>query len=454
MKVVIINSPLFRGKQLDYDEDSLPPIGLGYIASHLDNNGIDVELIDAVDRRMPLPDLIDTVNRSKPEVVATNIFTTNHLLVKELIESITYKAHVIVGGMATKELYQNILEWDTENLVDVVIGDGELITLDLINGCVKDTPFLFHDKVRVFKADKSSSYYLHDISGVKLNRAFFRNEPVKHPFGFIEANIIASRGCIYNCGFCAAARSLNRDFPVRERTEESLIKELAEIAQGFPNVNSIRVLDDLFLTNSKTIRKASDVFSKFPFQWRAMAHVMTFHQADVDLMSRLKNSGCGELFIGIESGSPTVLRAIKKTSNVATIINNISKVLKSGINVKGYFIFGFPGETVEDMEMTFQLAQELVDIATKEGVQFRTSVFQFRPYHATEIYYDLVKAGRKIEVERVEANKRLSHMVGRTHFNFHSGNYSNVDLDIVHDYIYRTSNLNSTELFKGIKLID
>jgi len=84
-------------------------------------------------------------------------------------------------------------------------------------------------------------------SGLKLNRKLFLNEPIRHPFGFNEAHIVASRGCIYNCTFCAAARSLNIDTPIRERSEESLVEELIEINKNYPGVDSIRVLDDLFL---------------------------------------------------------------------------------------------------------------------------------------------------------------------------------------------------------------
>ena len=86
MKVIIINSPLFREKNVLYDEDSLPPIGLGHIATILHNEGIDVKLIDAVHQRISLADLLATLNALKPDFVASNIFTTNYELVKDLFE--------------------------------------------------------------------------------------------------------------------------------------------------------------------------------------------------------------------------------------------------------------------------------------------------------------------------------------------------------------------------------
>ncbi len=91
MEVIIVNSPLFRDRNDLYDEDSLPPIGLGYIATILQNNDVDVKLVDAVHQRIPLNDLIDTLNAVKPDFLATNIFTTNYDLVKDLVETINFQ---------------------------------------------------------------------------------------------------------------------------------------------------------------------------------------------------------------------------------------------------------------------------------------------------------------------------------------------------------------------------
>ncbi len=451
MKVSIINSPLFRHTNKLYDEDSLPPIGLGYIATILQQNNIDVNLIDAVANKIPLNELIENINTEKPDFIASNIFTTNYDLVKDLIESINYKAHIIIGGLSTKELYKKIIDWKTKNKIDIVTGDGEFITLAIVTDRLKDDPVIKVTNRRVFQVNSNSKYIVNDISNVPLNREFFVNEPVRHPLGFLEANIVASRGCIYNCTFCAAARSLNADYPVRERSEISIIKELTDIKEKYPLVNSIRVLDDLFLKTKNSIQKAINVFSHFDYSWRSMAHVMTFNAADDILMASLKQSGCFELFIGIESGSPKILSQIKKTKNLDTIINNISKAFKAGINIKGYFIYGFPDETIEDMEMTYILAKTLKNIALENNVNFRTSVFQYRPYHATQIYHELESAGTNLSVRQIEPNKDLSALVGRLQFNFHSGNYSNVEDSIVRDYIYRTINLNDGKVFSGLE---
>lgn len=451
MKVLLVNSPLFRGKNPLYDEDSLPPIGLGYIGTMLRQHSIEVELIDAVDQRISLDILIDQITKAAPDFIGINIFTTNYELVKDLIENLSFFTHIVVGGLSTKQLYNQIITWKTTNPIDVVTGDGELIMLDIVRKCVKDKPFVQNGNRRVFQIDKASNYLVSDISDITLDRSFFRNEPVSHPLGFTEANIVTSRGCVYNCTFCAAARSLNKDYPVRERSEASIMAELQEIQQAFPQVNSIRVLDDLFLKSEKSVQKAVNVFSPFPFQWRSMAHVQTFRNVDEHLMKQLKDSGCFEVFIGIESGSPKILAEINKTKEVRTIVENLSRVFRAGVNIKGYFIYGFPGETKKDMEMTYQLALELKQRSLDNRVNFRTSVFQYRPYHATQIYHDLEAQGKNLEVNNVAPNTNLSNFVGRLQFNFHSGNYSAVEYPVVEDYICRTINLNGNDIFSNLE---
>jgi anaerobic magnesium-protoporphyrin IX monomethyl ester cyclase len=223
MKIIILNSPLFRDKNDRYDEDALPPIGLGLIATSLQDKGFDVELIDAVALNIPLQNLIVMVLKKKPSFVCINVFTTNLQLVKEFIEGIYTRTHFIIGGLSTQSLFAEIFTWKSNNPIDIVHGDGERIVSDIVAGNINQTPANVSGHRRYFEVHGSSPYYVEDISEDKLNRSFFVNEPVIHPLGFIEANIITSRGCIYNCAFCAAARSLNQQFNIREKSESSII---------------------------------------------------------------------------------------------------------------------------------------------------------------------------------------------------------------------------------------
>jgi len=450
--IILINSPLFRDTNPLYDEDSLPPLGLGYIGTYLKSNGFKVTLIDAVAQRLPLVELAKLLNSEKPEFVGLNIFTTNYELVKELAETLNFKTKLIIGGLSTKDLYKDIFLWNTFNPIDIVTGDGEFITLDLIQDTVCEEPVAVIDNRRFFKVTSHSHYYVKNINDLELDRSYFVNEPVVHPLGFKEVNIVTSRGCIFNCKFCAAAYSLNQEFGIRERSIVSVQKELKQIEDDFPDVTSIRVLDDLFLKKAKHVHFAIQTFKPFGFKWRSMAHVMTFKNVDVLDLIELKHSGCEELFIGVESGSPTVLKSINKTNNTDLIIENLTKVLQAGIGIKAYFIYGFPDETLEDMELTYNLALQLSKIASVYGTHFRTSVFQYRPYHGTALYHEILNEGFDAsKVRAITPNEDLSQLVNRIQFNFHSGNYSKVGLDVLHSYICKTTELNSTKLIESLR---
>lgn len=323
--VLIINSPLFRDKVDGYDEDSLPPLGLGYIATDLLSNGITVELLDAVEANIPLDIILTIIRQKRPRYVALNVFTTNLHLVREIVESIDNGVQFIIGGLAAKNLYQTILLWNTYCSVDIVVGEGDFV----VSAIVLEKPLDIicqHDNKRVIAVSSTSPYFPYDISNIPLDRSFFVNEPLQHSLGFNEVSIITSRGCMYNCAFCSAARSLNREIPIRERNAQSVASEIRTLCELYKNVNSVRVLDDLFLRNAESVERAVCIFGNAPITWRAMAHVLSFYKLSDMQLLKLKRSGCMEVFIGIESGSPRILKMIHKTSDVDLIMRTIEKM--------------------------------------------------------------------------------------------------------------------------------
>jgi len=446
MTVLLVNSPLFYEAGIPDDGDYLPPIGLGLIATYLINHNVPVEMLDALFHNISVDNLKLKLEQKQPDFIGINIFTTNYEIVRNIVESIDFRTHILIGGLATKELYKEILKWKNDNRIDIIIGDGELITCDIVKNVVKEEPFIVHENRRVYKVSPSSMYFISDISDMGLIRSLFTNEPSINHFGEIEAHIVTSRGCINNCTFCAASRSMNKDFPVRERSESSIINEIAQLTREYPNIKSIRILDDLFLKSKFSIAKAISIFSQFDLVWRSMAHVSTFNHVSQNDIVALHRSGCKELFIGIESGSSRILGAMKKGNDRERIIRNLEMLFMAHIEVKGYFIYGFPGETESDMMKTFDLASELCDLALKYRTKFRTSVFQFRPYHGSEIFSIL---NQKFDLNRIHMlpDLFLTNLIGRGQFNFYSGNFSDSCLETIHDYICKTNDLNGSRTY-------
>ena len=170
-----------------------------------------------------------------------------------------------------------------------------------------------------------------------------------------------------------------------------------------------------------------------------MSHVMSL-KGNYDLLNDLYNSGCKELEIGIESGSDRIRNEINKVGSVEDVKEVIKKVLDSGINVKGYVMYGILGEREEDAYQTFNLVKELSDYSKTTYGKFRTSAFQFRPYHGTELYN---RINKKLKYSH---NNNLNDMDGRKQFNFTAGNFSYYSDDLIEDFVRRTNELNEEQL--------
>lgn len=436
-KFVLINSPLFW-ERTNEEEEYLSPLGLGYIATYLKKVGLEVLLLDSVKERLGVEDILKQVSEIKPELVGINVFTQNYELVQYIIEKMSIKCECFVGGQVVKSIYETILDWKTSNKVNIIIGEGELIIPAIVLENCKEKPIEHLDNKFVYKVDSNSQYFPEDISKIYLDRSFLKNEIINNHYGEKEAAIITSRGCAYDCAFCGGARGLNKDISIRMKDVESVKHEIAEICDLYPDLKSIRILDDLFLRNETSISQAADIFQEFSqLHWRGMVHVLSLIKC-LDKIQLLKNCNCKELFVGIESGSNTIRKRINKLGDISSVISVIRELLIHGIDVKGYFMYGFPDETQEDMEETYKLACELRNISEKCEGTFRPSVFQFRPYHGTRLYNEILEKG--IDIPNCHYNSSYT-LKGRSQFNFCSGNYSRVPDEILEEYIVKTQKI-------------
>lgn len=436
-KFVLINSPLFW-ERTNEEEEYLSPLGLGYIATYLKKVGLEVLLLDSVKERLGVEDILKQVSEIKPEFVGINVFTQNYELVQYIIEKMSIQCECFVGGQVVKSIYETILDWKTSNKVNIIIGEGELIIPAIVLENCKEKPIEHLDNKFVYKVDMNSQYFPEDISKIYLDRSFLKDEIINNHYGEKEAAIITSRGCAYDCAFCGGARGLNKDISIRMKDVESVKHEIAEICDLYPDLKSIRILDDLFLRNETSISQSADIFQEFSqLHWRGMVHVLSLIKC-LDKIQLLKNCNCKELFVGIESGSNTIRKRINKLGDISSVISVIRELLIHGIDVKGYFMYGFPDETQEDMEETYKLACELRNISEKCEGTFRPSVFQFRPYHGTRLYNEILEKG--IDIPNCHYNSSYT-LKGRSQFNFCSGNYSRVPDEILEEYIVKTQKI-------------
>lgn len=435
-EIVLFNSPIYR-YQHDDGENYLPPLGQGYIVTNLKKHGVSAALIDCVHEHLSVSEISELINQGTFRYVGFNIFSVNMMLVKDILAGIKRKVHIFLGGKAVEHLWRDILSWNIVHPITFIIGEGENILPALILQECQESPIFDNGTHKVYLVQKDSCYYPSDLDHVDLDRTLFKDREIINPYGRYEACIIASRGCIYDCAFCGGATSANPNVTARSRGYTSLVNEINSILHISPAVRSIRILDDLFLRNRKSIIEACALFTSFPdLHWRCMAHINTFIH-NLDLIADMKVSGCDEVFIGIESGSPEIRSRIRKLGTLQNIIDVVRELLITGIHVKGYFMCGFPGETETQMQETLSLACALRDIATSTTSNFRPVAFQFRPYHGTALFKQLFQDGADINYSMPE-----SLTSSKQQYNFSAGNFSNVSDEVLNWYINQIGQLN------------
>jgi radical SAM superfamily enzyme YgiQ (UPF0313 family) len=168
------------------------------------------------------------------------------------------------------------------------------------------------------------------------------------------ASLLTSRGCPHRCVFCVGRRMIGARG--RFRNPVAVVDEMEALARlGFTR---IRVEDDLFtFRKERAISICREIAHRgLSIRWRAYARVDT---VDPELLESMRQAGCERLLFGAESGSPEILRKIRKGITPEQTRRAVEMTRKAGIGVLASFVLGLPGETPETLRQTIEFADSL-----------------------------------------------------------------------------------------------
>lgn len=162
-----------------------------------------------------------------------------------------------------------------------------------------------------------------------------------------------ARSCAFKCSFCnyptrAGALSLTS----LERIEREL-DSMLELG----NVKNVVFIDDTFNVPFPRFKDICRMMirKKYPFNWFSYFRCSNSDEEAVELMAE---SGCKGVFLGIESGSPTILKNMNKAATIEKYVQGIEWLRRYGILTFGSFIVGFPGETEATVQETIDFLEE------------------------------------------------------------------------------------------------
>lgn len=392
MKVVLLELPFYSLVGLP----GMFGVGLGYIASFLEQAGHGVSIIngDALkfkSAKQPISRpmqrlrfflstslrhsvflqevmtnprhyvwdaIINEVDKESPGVIGLSLLTvkmTGAKLICQRIKEDLGNIPIVLGGVHPTSLPVETLNQIPEADY-VVVGEGEETIKELVQ-----------------YLGAPATYALHSIKGLAYRNGLGKpviNKPreliqnldsLPFPKRDISTNksgrspehmIITGRGCPYKCKFCASHVLWKRR--VRYRTIDNVIEEIAMLKTYF-GAKRIRIVDDTFTLSKKRVMEFSQAIRDNgldSIEYSLGARVDT---VDSEMVASLKACGVKEITFGIESGSPRILQEIGKDITPEQVKRTIALANAEKMTTWSYYMIGHPGETKQDIQQSKEL---------------------------------------------------------------------------------------------------
>ncbi len=380
MKILLINP----GAGYPHE---FPPLGILSIASMLKNEGHTVGFFDDGALRKDGITLLDYAKEFNPEVFGVSLYTSS--IVESFKTIATLRAlkpesTIIVGGPHATVLPERTM-LECKDIDFLICGEGELTAKELIESLqgkqalrqvkgiyYRENETINHTGHRDFIVDLDTiPMPAHELTtGFSYNYSMFR-------VGKKVATIMSSRGCPFDCSFCAAKAVWRNSF--RRRSPDNVAAEI-ELLIGTYGHDEIYFMDDLFAVDKKWLDNFYATMKKraIDVPWKCLGRVDLLSLADYQKMA---DNGCYLIQFGVESGDNNILKDINKKITTDQVREAFVEAKKARLNTYGFFMVGHQKDTYETILKTIHFAQEL----RPDFLSFFASV----PFPGTKLYESL-----------------------------------------------------------------
>jgi anaerobic magnesium-protoporphyrin IX monomethyl ester cyclase len=416
MKVLLINPP-----QKFYPGSEQPagnlPIGLMYIAAVLKKSGYPVEILDAfmgagsvfqedsetINVGLPAELMKQEIEKRRPDIVGiAGPFTSqigNALKISNLTKQVNPKILTIVGGPHVTLVPKEFLK-EARDVDIAVTGEGEYAMLEVTQAfegrknlsevlgiAYRQKSEIILNKSRPFIDNLDQlPYPAYDL--VDMERYLNPPEGVGYrSFQDRAISMITSRGCPFNCCFCAVHLHMGQRF--RAHSAQYVLDHIQFVVDKF-KVKNIFFEDDNLTLDLKRFEAICDgiIERKIKIGWETPNGVRA-DCLNLELLKKIKQSGANSIFVGVESGDQNVLdNVICKSLDLKRVVQFAKDAKQIGLKTGAFYIIGFPGETKENMLRTVDFALEL-----KRKYDVGMHLFMATPSYGTRLYEDCKAKG-------------------------------------------------------------
>ncbi len=314
--------------------------GVGLLSSVLKKMNHNTSLIH-ITKRINKTEFIEAVYQRASDLIAFSSTTIMFPYIKEWAGWLAEERlgiPVICGGIHPTIYPEHAIS--VKGIDMICIGEGEESIAELCNKMAKGEDYRAIDNIWIKEKDKiyknGIRRLISDLNDIPFaDRGIFdyKNMCMEKEG---RAQILASRGCPFNCSYCChhVLRKIykGKGKYVRFRTINNVVNEIQEIIKLYAFINSIFFADDLIWLNKKWAKALFKEYKQrigLPFSCNGRADLI-----DQDMASALKEAGCDEVHIGVESGNDYIRNEIlQRNQSQGQIINAFSICRKVGIKI-------------------------------------------------------------------------------------------------------------------------
>ena len=357
--VLLVLPPLYHnGREPDYNPKE--PMGLMYIASTLRQlSGVNVEIFDADIEAKTIDETINHIMNKNTQITGFSVFQralpSFELIVKGLRQR-GYKGHITAGGITPTLSYEYILDRLSTAIDSLVLGEGELIGINLVQGVLNGKDWKNIGGIAFIKDGKSianpcrESADLNSLSTPARDYISLCLEKTNY------ATILGSRGCYGACTFCSnyAFENFKSGPRWRPRNPNLVVDEIEEIYSE--HGTTIFKFNDpnIFGPGREGVQHVRTI-SKEIVKRKLPLHLMGFCRgndltSDKTIITDMKEAGFERLLIGIESSDNYVLSKFKKGETIEGLEQAMDLLSNVGISVVAGFMIFNPYTTINTLE--------------------------------------------------------------------------------------------------------
>ncbi len=204
---------------------------------------------------------------------------------------------------------------------------------------------------------------------------------------------ISSQGCPFKCTFCVEPKVFGK---WSGRSPEKIVEELAELDRRY-DLQHVSFADANFMYDRKRAESmCSQLIERgIKITWSGTARADQVVKLSPELLRLMRQSGCKQIAIGIESGSQAILDLIQKRISREKAIESNRILEEAGIQGVYAFMVGFPKELVESEDEIWQTLM-LIKAMRKAHPAVMTITFFVTPYPGTPIFDIAVRLNLKM----------------------------------------------------------